>query len=182
MGVILPPLRRWGQQVHSDGGRQFWVTQHKISSNGLRLYQGRFTLDIRKNFFTEGCEALAESRERVESLEVLKECGDVALRDMDNGHGGVELMLGLVILKVFSNLSNSMIWTFKCPKCCIRHTKILLTVHKQFCALELVWPESTQDRLKKAVMRYTLQCICTYTRKWMYLYWSFVFFFVYRIM
>jgi len=103
-------------------------------------------------------------------------CGYVALRDMDNGHGGVELMLGLVILKVFSNLSNSMIWTFKCPKCCIRHTKILLTVHKQFCALELVWPESTQDRLKKAVMRYTLQCICTYTRKWMYLYWSFVFF------
>lgn len=36
-------------------------------------------------------------------------CGYVALRDMDNGHGGVELMLGLVILKVFSNLSNSMI-------------------------------------------------------------------------
>lgn len=66
-------------------------------------------MDIRKNFFTEGCEALAESRERVESLEVLKECGDVALRDMDNGHGGVELMLGLVILKVFSNLSDSMI-------------------------------------------------------------------------
>lgn len=36
-------------------------------------------------------------------------CGYVALRDMDNGHGGVELMLGLVILKVFSNLSDSMI-------------------------------------------------------------------------
>jgi len=64
-------------------------------------------LDIRKNFFTEGCEALAESRERVESLEVLKECGDVALRDMDNGHGGDGLTVGLADLEVFSSLNDS---------------------------------------------------------------------------
>ena len=41
------------------------------------------------------------------SLEVLKNCGDVALRDVVIGMVGV----GLVILKVFSNLVNSMILT-----------------------------------------------------------------------
>ena len=41
------------------------------------------------------------------SLEVLKNHGDVALRDMVSGGDGLEL--DLVILKAFSNLNDSMI-------------------------------------------------------------------------
>ena len=42
------------------------------------------------------------------SLEGFQSHGDVALRDMANGHGGDGLELGLVILKVFPNLNDSM--------------------------------------------------------------------------
>ena len=41
-------------------------------------------------------------------LEVFKNCGDVALRDEVNGHGGGGLGLDSVILGVFSNLNSSM--------------------------------------------------------------------------
>ena len=45
-------------------------------------------------------------REAVESpsLEVLKNCGDVALRDVVSEHGGGELGLGFMILVVFPTL------------------------------------------------------------------------------
>ena len=43
------------------------------------------------------------------SLEVFKSHGDVALRDMASGHSGGGLGLDLVILEVFSNLSDCMI-------------------------------------------------------------------------
>jgi len=48
-------------------------------------------------------------REVVEplSLEVFRNCGDVALRAVLHGHGGA--MLGLAIPEVFSNLNGSMI-------------------------------------------------------------------------
>ena len=49
-------------------------------------------------------------REMVESLslEVLKNCGDVALRDVVSGHGGDGLEVGLGDLRVLFNLNDSM--------------------------------------------------------------------------
>jgi len=50
-------------------------------------------------------------REVVESLslEVSKNIGDVALRDMIGGHGGNGVGVGLGFLDIFSNLNDSMI-------------------------------------------------------------------------
>ena len=87
-----------------------------MRENGLKLCQGKFSLEIRKKILRKriALERVMHwnglPKEMVESLflEVFKKRVDVALRDIISGHGG-GLMIGLMILEVFSSLSYSVI-------------------------------------------------------------------------
>ena len=61
------------------------VTSDRRRGNGVKLRQGRFRLDIRKNFFTESDQALEYAAQEVvesPSLEVFKKHVDTALQDI----------------------------------------------------------------------------------------------------
>ena len=62
-----------------------------MRGNGLKLHQGRAGLGIRKEFNRRVVKHWHRLKEVGESpsLEVFKERGDVALKDMVSGHGGL---------------------------------------------------------------------------------------------
>jgi len=84
----LIPLYSYLKGDCSDAGVGLFsqVTRDRTKGNGLNLYQGRFRLGIRKNFFTirvmKHWNKLPKEVDESPSLEIWKRLVDVALRDV----------------------------------------------------------------------------------------------------
>ena len=66
-----------------------------MRGNGLMLHQRTFRLEIRKHFFSVQWHRLPMEVVESPSLEVFKNCVDVALRDVVSGRGENGLGVGL---------------------------------------------------------------------------------------
>ena len=72
-----------------------------MRGNGLKLHQGRFRLDIRKNFFPERVvKHWNRLPRRALSQEVLKNCVDVALRECIEPSRGLSLLFSFLKLSL----------------------------------------------------------------------------------
>ena len=75
------------------GGVLLPGNSNRMKGDGLKLHQRRFGLDIKNNFFSERVimhwHRLPREVTESPSMEAFKNHGDVALRDVVSGHGGM---------------------------------------------------------------------------------------------